>query len=95
MTTAFGNLVTWLTTDMEGVWYVRHPAADLKTALVRATWMCSTNPAALLGMDKRSGGIGRLQEGRCADIVLADLPRKSGGYKLRVKHTFVQGRMVV
>ena len=96
MATAFGNLVTWLTADMAGVWYARHPVVDLETALVRAVQMCSTNPAALLGMDKNSAdGIGRLKEGRCADIVLADLAHKPTGYKLGVKHTFVQGRRVV
>ena len=93
MSTAFGNFLSWLTIDMEGVWYRRHPAHDLDSALVRVSRMCASNPAHLLAMD-RPGGTGRLQKGRCADIVLASLSGKPGKWKVFVKRTFVGGRQV-
>ena len=93
MSTAFGNFLSWLTIDMEGVWYRRHPAHDLDSALVRVSRMCASNPAHLLAMDG-PGGTGRLQKGRCADIVLASLSGKPGKWKVSVKRTFIGGRQV-
>jgi len=94
MRAAFGNLLSWLTADMEGVWYERHDALALDTALIRVARMCSTNAAALLGQDKRRGGTGRLQVGKRADIVLASLKGEPGCWRIEVARTFVEGRRV-
>jgi len=106
---AFGNVVSWLTREMDGVWHGRHRALKLDDALVAAALGCATNPAHVTGMDApggaegaRAGGrapfardVGSLEPGKCADLVLARLTGKAGDWRIRVKHTFVQGRKVL
>ena len=101
MSTAFGNFLSWLTDSVEGIWHPRQPGLDLDRALVRVARMCSRNAARLIdadhskGRNAPAGGVGKIEEGRCADIVLAGISGEQGDYKLDVKHTFVEGRMVV
>ena len=98
MTTAFGNILSWHTSHMSGIWYRRRKAVELDRALVRVAKCCATQPARVLGLHKRRNstpGTGTLQTGKCADIVLVALEGKPGEYRLNVKHTFVAGRKVV
>lgn len=92
---AFGNLVSWLTTDIPGVWTRMHPAMSLEEAVVTAAMCCSTNIANML---KHRGGddleSGELADGKWADLVIADLTGTPGNYKLDVKQVFVHGRKV-
>ena len=53
MSRAFGNLLSWLTQDMDGVWNARHRAWKLDEALAAAARGCATNPAHDHGMDRR------------------------------------------
>jgi len=93
MPTAFGNLVSWLTRPMSGIWVRRHDALSPDDALVAAAKMAATNPARLTGLD-RSLGVGRIANGRAADLVLARLKGKPGAYTLTVDRTWSAGREV-
>jgi len=93
MPTAFGNLVSWLTRPMDGIWVRRHEALSPDDALVAVAKMAATNPARLTGLD-RSLGIGRIASGRAADLVLARLDGKPGAYTLSVERTWSAGREV-
>ena len=91
--TAFGNLVSWLTRPMAGVWVRRHEAMAPDEALAAASKMTATNPARLTGLDG-APGLGRIADGRTADLVLARLTGKPGAYRLTVRRTWVGGREV-
>ena len=97
---AFGNLLSWLTQDMDGVWHARHRAWKLDDALRAAARACATNPAHVTGMDQPAGSaplardIGTIEPGRCADLVLAGLKGKPGHWRIQVRRTFVEGRPV-
>ena len=98
MATAFGNILSWQTSDMSGIWYRRRAGVPFETALVRTAKCCATQPARLLELCKAGGSVlctGLLKPGRCADIVLADIAGKPGRYRVDVQHTFVGGRKVV
>jgi len=96
MARAFENLLNWHTKDMRGIWY-RHAALPLDRALVLVAKCCATQPARLLGLHRRRDGLagtGVLLPGRAADVALVRLTGRPGGYKVRVVHTFVNGRKV-
>jgi N-acetylglucosamine-6-phosphate deacetylase len=100
MSRAFGNLLSWLTQDMDGVWHARHRAWELDEALRAAARACATNAAHVTGMDRPAGAAplardaGTVEPGRCADLVLAGLKGKPGDWRIQVKHTFVEGHKV-
>lgn len=90
---AFGNLLSWLTGDLPGVWTgARRPMA-LERALVQVAQTCATTPARLLRLDGPRGA-GRLRRGACADVILAALKGTPGRYRFEVKQTFVGGRAI-
>ncbi len=101
MSRAFGNLLSWLTRDLEGVWTPRHRAWTLDDALRAASRACATNAAHVTGMDRPAGAAplardtGTIEPGRCADLVLAALKGKPGDWRIQVKHTFVEGHMAL
>ena len=101
MSRAFGNLLSWLTQEMDGVWRARHRALKLDEALRAAARACATNAAHVTGMDRPAGSaplardLGAVEPGRCADLVLAGLKGKPGHWRIQVKHTFVEGRKVL
>jgi N-acetylglucosamine-6-phosphate deacetylase len=90
MSQAFGNVVSWLTRDMAGIWHARHPALTLDDALLAAALGCATNPARVIGL-----AAGSLEPGKSADLVLARLTGKPGNWKIAVRHTFVEGHKVL
>jgi len=90
----FGNLLSWLTSALDGVWTGKRKPMGLNRALVHAARACATNPARLLGLDKTRGA-GALARGKCADLMLARVEGRPGKHRLKVKHTFVGGRKVV
>ena len=99
MPRAFSNVLSWLTSDRPGVWHGDRLAMATDEALVGLARAASANPAHLLGLDRKVSsrigeGTGALVEGKCADLVLAALSGKPGAYRLKVKHTMVEGREV-
>ncbi len=88
MDRAVGNVLNWMTQDLEGVW-ARHKALPLEEALVGVSRAASRNPAELLGLDT-----GILAEGRPADLVLARLTGAQGALRLRTASTWLAGRRV-
>jgi N-acetylglucosamine-6-phosphate deacetylase len=93
MATAFANLLSWVTSDMPGIWTARHAALALDEALVAVARMTASNACRMVGLDK-SLGIGSLVDGGTADLVLGRLSGKAGAWHLAVQRTFVEGREV-
>ena len=93
MPTAVGNILSWLTRPLEGVWVRRHEALPLDAALVAAAKMTATNAARLTGLDRKPG-LGEIADGRTADLVLARLTGRAGAYRLTVRRTWLAGREV-
>jgi len=90
MDRAFANLLTWLTSEMEGIWHVHLPALDEATALETAARVCATNAADLLGLTDT----GRISEGKRADLVAGELSSDADGYQFTPSLTIVGGRIV-
>lgn len=103
MDVAFSNILNWLTSGVEGAWRDRHEPIELEQAFLRASEMCSSNPARILGIFEPasvgtgadlSGYTGSIEAGKSADLVLAALERPDGKYRLKVEQTFVKGRRI-
>ncbi len=92
MSTAFENMLNWLTSDMGGIWNRRHPAMDFEQALTAVSRMYSYNPCELTSLAK--SGFGRLADGAKADICIIDITGSPGNYKVRVESTIVDGNIV-
>ncbi|MFA5864363.1 MAG: hypothetical protein WC975_06715 [Phycisphaerae bacterium] len=92
---AFGNLLSWLTADMQGAWHKRHEGMSFDEALIAAVKCCATNIADML---RWQGGddleAGELVNGKWADFVIADISGQQGNYKLIVKQVYVRGEKV-
>ncbi len=103
MDMAFSNILDWLTAPIEGVWYKRHEPLGFEEALLRASEMCSRNPATVVGMFKPKSGdagkdlssyTGSIEPGKSADIVIADIEEIGGRHHLKIERVFVKGKMV-
>lgn len=92
MDRAFKNLLNWLTQDMEGIWNPVHPAMGLDAAAAAAAKIYSTNPCALLGLDKK--GYGKISDGSMADLCVLDISGAPGNYDVKVEKTIVEGKIV-
>ena len=90
MAQAFNNLLNWFTRPMEGVWYELHEALAPADALVRASRICSTNPARLMGWHEK----GALAAGKEADLVIVSLTNAADGYQLHIEEVLIQGQTV-
>jgi N-acetylglucosamine-6-phosphate deacetylase len=91
----FGNVLSWLTREMPGIWNRSLEALSLEDALSAASRMCSTNPAALIGLrDDPGETTGSLEPGQWADIVLGMLEGTAGDYRFDVRQLFVRGREI-
>ncbi len=100
MDSAFSNVLTWLTMPIEGVWHEMHSPLEFEDALIKTSHLCSKNPAKILGIyePKTSKGkfgqgsfTGSIDEGKSADIIIADIDRTDNGYKLNIDKVFVKG----
>ena len=92
MHTCFANLLSWLTSEMPGVWNRAHPALPFEDALTATARMCATNQAAMIGLDSDTDmPTGSIEPGKAADIVLGRLDGGPGGYAFKVDHVFVAG----
>jgi N-acetylglucosamine-6-phosphate deacetylase len=90
MNRGLGNLLSWLTREMPGVWNREHEALPLDDALAAAARMCATNPARMIGLDDT----GSLEPDRLADITLVSLDGDAGDWRVGVERVFVRGREV-
>jgi len=98
MDAAFSNLLTWLTTSIEGVWHRTHKPLEFEDALIKVSGMCSKNPAEILGIytSKEEGQdcTGSLEEGKNADIIIAGIFRRNDSYKVEIENVFIKGILV-
>jgi N-acetylglucosamine-6-phosphate deacetylase len=92
MDRGFGNLLNWLTINMEGIWNRQHNPLEYEQALVMASKVLSTNPCVLTGLDKK--GYGSIADGAKADLCVLDITGSQGSYKVVVESTIVDGRIV-
>jgi N-acetylglucosamine-6-phosphate deacetylase len=92
MSTAFENVLNWLTSDMQGVWNRRHEPMDFNEALAAVSKMYSTTPCEVTGLAK--SGFGRLTDGEKADVCVLDISGSAGNYKVEVESTIINGSVV-
>lgn len=97
MSRAFSNTLSWLTAGLPGVWHGQRRAMPVEDALIGLARATAANPAHLIAIDRnmpggRASGTGSLEEGKCADIVLAALSGRQGAYRIAVKRAFIEGR---
>ena len=103
MDTAFSNVLTWLTTPIEGIWHAMHQPLEFEDALIKTSNLCSKNPAKILGIyqpeskqDKvpTKNFTGSIEIGKCADVIIADIEKLKDGYKLKIENVFVKGYQI-
>jgi len=95
MDKAFSNILSLLTQNMAGIWYREHKAVGFDRAVLTAARMCATNPCNMLekhGAEDTETGF--IEEGKWADLLVADIKGQSGDYKLDVHSVFVRGNKV-
>jgi N-acetylglucosamine-6-phosphate deacetylase len=92
MDRGFGNLLNWLTMDMQGIWNRLHNALEFEQALVLVAKILSTNPCVLTGLDRK--GYGSIADGAKADLCVLDISGSSGDFKVTVESTIVDGEIV-
>lgn len=90
MDQAFNNLVNWFTQPMEGVWYEIHEPLTLPQALIKASRICSANPASLMGWSQK----GTLHVGKDADLVVAAITSAESGHRVQVEKVLSKGKIV-
>jgi len=95
MDTAFSNLISWLTVDIEGAWTKMHHKLSLDQAVPVAAKCCATNIANML---KWHGGddleAGEITNGKWADLVIGKITGQPGNFKLIVDQVYVRGQKV-
>ncbi len=102
MDIAFSNLLNWLTNPIEGVWYEMHEPFSFEEAVLKASMMCSANPARILGIyeaneanpDNNNTCTGSVQIGKTADLLLADIIKQENLYKINIDKIFVNGNKI-
>lgn len=96
MDVAFGNILSWLTTEMDGVWNRKHQAMSRDDAILTASRCCSTNISDMLNRGVveyiKTGEIG---DGKWADLIIADIAGEQGGYNLNVKDVYIRGQKIL
>jgi N-acetylglucosamine-6-phosphate deacetylase len=92
MDRGFGNLLNWLTINMEGIWNRLHDALEFEQALVTVAKVLSTNPCILMGLDKE--GYGSITDGAKADLCVLEVIGSVGNFKVTVESTIVKGNIV-
>ncbi len=92
MAGGFGNLLNWLTINMEGIWNRQHNPLEFEEALVTVAKVLSTNPCVLTGLEKE--GYGSIADGSKADLCVLDIIGSPGDFKVTVESTIVDGRII-
>jgi N-acetylglucosamine-6-phosphate deacetylase len=95
MDAIFGNILSWLTEDMVGIWHPAHDALSFEEAVGVAARCCSKNAVDMIksrgGEDLRTG---ELANGKWADLTIAEINGDPGKYDVQVKQVFVRGEKV-
>ena len=98
MDDAFSNVLTWLTTPIEGIWHSIHEPLDFEEALIKASWLCSKNPADILGIYKPDANknskinyTGSIEIGKSADIIIGSIKKNVDRFKLEIDNVLVKG----
>jgi len=94
MPVAFRNLLNWLTSQNEGIWNRTHEALNFEDALVKTSGMISVNPAKLLDIYDSEDATGSIEEGKMADLFIADIDKTENGYQFNIEKVLVQGKAV-
>ena len=95
MEVVFNNLLSFLTREMNGVWCRTHKAMSLDQAIPSAARMCATNACSMLKMhEAEDPETGSIEEGKWADLLVADIEGKAGDYRLSIQKVFVHGNEV-
>lgn len=103
MDVAFSNVLTWLTTPIEGIWHAMHEPLDFEDAVIKASELCSKNPAITLGIyhpssiqDKTllKNFTGSIEAGKSADIIVVGIDKKDENYRLKIDDVFVKGNQL-
>ena len=89
MNAGFANMLNWLTSDMQGVWYRAHRPMDLAEALVATAKMFASNPCSIMGLDEH--GYGSIADGSIADLCVLNVDGAPGTYELVIDSTVVAG----
>ena len=92
MDRGFGNLLNWLTINMEGIWNRQHNPLEFEQALVTVAKILSTNPCVLTGLDNK--GCGSIADGAKADLCVLEVIGSPGDFKVTVESTIVNGNIV-
>ena len=92
MNRGLGNVLSWLTCKMQGIWNREHEALALDDALVAAAKIYASNPCDLTGLAKE--GYGRIVEEAAADLTIVDVGGAPGDYQVDVVGTIVDGNVV-
>lgn len=103
MDKAFSNILTWLTNPIEGVWNELHSPLSFEEAVLKASTLCSINPAKILSIyeansnkdnSKHSASTGSIEVGKSADLIIAEISKQKKKYKLRISNVFVKGQQL-
>lgn len=103
MDKAFSNILNWLTSPVEGIWYKVHEPLGFEEALSKASDMCSGNPARVIGifepdtateMKNMSRYTGSIETGKSADVLVADIGGSQGNRRVKIDTVFVKGQAV-
>jgi N-acetylglucosamine-6-phosphate deacetylase len=103
MDKAFSNILNWLTSPVEGIWYKMHEPLNFEEALLKASEMCSGNPARVIGIlgptttvdpKDMSCYTGSIETGKSADVLIADITGIQGDRKVKIERAFVNGQPV-
>ncbi len=92
----FQNVVHWLTTEMPGVWYRKHPALSLEDALCAASAFASSNPARLMGVFETKTdrpGTGSIEVGKWADLIVVNI-NDNENVEINIEDVFSRGKII-
>jgi hypothetical protein len=102
MDNAFANLLSWFTNPEPGVWNKMHKPFTFEEALLRASKLCSSNPAEVLGIyssnkvEKNNNFIptGSIDINKRADIVITNIFKDKTKYKLKIDKVLSNGNLL-
>lgn len=103
MDIAFSNVLTWLTSPVKGIWHELHQPLEFEDALIKASSICSKNPAKVLGIfspienkhnREKISYTGSIERGKNADLIIANIEKNDSGYKLEINNVFVKGNKI-